>query len=109
MQHFASELGWFDVAFLGGTPDTPAGPHFDRSPLARAARVRTPTLLFTGADDTGVPPVQSVEFAAALAESGTPAQVAQYPNEGHVTRGQRAVLDQHARLLDWFTRYLPTG
>lgn len=109
VQHFASEIGWFDVAFLGATPDTPGGPHFTRSPLSLAHRVRTPTLLFAGADDTGVPPVQSAEFATALAESGTPVEHVRYPNEGHVTRGQRAILDQHARLLDWFTRYLPTG
>lgn len=109
VQHFASEIGWFDVAFLGATPDVPGGPHFTRSPISLAHRVRTPTLLFAGTDDTGVPPVQSREFAAALAESGTAAEVALYPNEGHVTRGQRAILDQHARLLDWFTRYLPAG
>jgi dipeptidyl aminopeptidase/acylaminoacyl peptidase len=39
----------------------------------------------------------------------TPVEHVRYPNEGHVTRGQRAILDQHTRLLDWFTRYLPTG
>ncbi|BCJ37645.1 peptidase S9 [Actinocatenispora thailandica] len=109
VQHFASEIGWFDVAFLGATPDTPGGPHFTRSPLSLAHRVRTPTLLFAGADDTGVPPVQSTEFATALAESGTPVEHVRYPNEGHVTRGQRAILDQHARTLDWFARHLPTG
>jgi dipeptidyl aminopeptidase/acylaminoacyl peptidase len=107
VQHFASEIGWFDSAFLGATPDTPGGPHFTRSPLSLAHRVRTPTLLFAGTDDTAVPPVQSREFVTALAGSGTPTELALYPNEGHVTRGQPAILDQHARLLDWFTRYLP--
>jgi dipeptidyl aminopeptidase/acylaminoacyl peptidase len=75
--------------------------------VSHAHRVRTPTLLVAGADDDAVPRVQSVEFHAALAAAGVPAEVAIYPGEGHVTRGQRAIVDQHARLLDWFRRHLP--
>lgn len=107
VQHYASDIGWFDSAFLDDVPHRPGGRHFTRSPIAYAHRVSTPTLLVAGAADTGVPPVQSGEFHAALADRGVPSALAVYPGEGHVLRGQRAILDFHARLLDWFTRWLP--
>jgi dipeptidyl aminopeptidase/acylaminoacyl peptidase len=105
-QHHASDLGVFDNLFLGGTPYQPGGPHFTRSPIALADRVRTPVLLTAGADDRGVPPVQSLEFHRALREQGVPTGLAVYPGEGHVPRGQQALLDLHARLVAWFDRYL---
>jgi dipeptidyl aminopeptidase/acylaminoacyl peptidase len=106
-QHYASDIGWFDDAFLADTPGARAGRHLTRSPVAYADRVRTPTLLIAGERDGSVPPVQSAQFHTALADRGVPTQLAVYPEEGHVLRGQRAVLDAHARLLDWFTRWLP--
>jgi dipeptidyl aminopeptidase/acylaminoacyl peptidase len=105
-QHHASDLGVFDNLFLGGTPYQVGGPHFTRSPVARADRVRTPVLLTAGTEDRGVPPVQSLEFHRALREQGVPTALAVYPGEGHVPRGQRALLDLHARLVAWFGRYL---
>jgi dipeptidyl aminopeptidase/acylaminoacyl peptidase len=63
-------------------------------------------LLTAGTEDRGVPPVQSLEFHRALREQGVPTGLAVYPGEGHVPRGQRALLDLHARLVAWFDRYL---
>jgi dipeptidyl aminopeptidase/acylaminoacyl peptidase len=105
-QHHASDLGVFDNLFLGGTPYSAGGPHFSRSPVALADRVRTPVLLTAGAEDRGVPPIQSLEFHRALREQGVPTGLAIYPGEGHVPRGQRALLDLHARMVAWFDHYL---
>src|SRR3546814_4794983 len=50
-QHYASQIPWFDEAFLEGSPHRPGGQYFDRSPVFFAKASKTPTLVLAGGRD----------------------------------------------------------
>lgn len=106
-QHFDSNIGRWDRWFLGGEPTDDAGPYRDRSPVMRADRVRTPTLLTAGLNDRCTPPGQATEFYRALRANGVDSEVALYPQEGHGVRNFPAAIDLATRMIAWFERYMP--
>jgi dipeptidyl aminopeptidase/acylaminoacyl peptidase len=106
-QHYTSNIGYFDRLFLNDSPTNTTGRFALRSPLLHASRVRTPTLQTTGALDRCTPPTQAVEFHHALLEHGVASELAIYPQEGHGVRQFPAVIDQCARMVAWFERYMP--
>ncbi len=108
-QHWGSNIGAWDAAFLGSDPASPGGPYFDRSPVMFASHVRTPVLVTAGLQDRCTPPGQAVEFYRALREHGVDAEVAIYPEEGHGVRQMPALFDFCARAVGWFERYMPAG
>lgn len=55
----------------------------ERSPLFRAAAIRTPLLIAQGGNDPRVPQAESEQMVAALKENGIPVTYALYPDEGH--------------------------
>jgi len=55
----------------------------ERSPAHHVHTLRTPTLLFHGADDDVVPPAQSRRLRDLLAMRGVPVCLVEYENEGH--------------------------
>jgi dipeptidyl aminopeptidase/acylaminoacyl peptidase len=105
-QHFASQIPWFDQAFLGGSPRAPGGPYFERSAVFHLEGVTTPTLVIGGARDKNTPVNQAVELYNALSEAGAPAALAIYPEDGHSMRGYPAYIDSAARILDWLQRHV---
>jgi dipeptidyl aminopeptidase/acylaminoacyl peptidase len=74
-----------DRALVGGSPFT--GRYRARaaamSPIAYAARVRTPLLLMTCRGDTRVSPVGTYEFYHALRDLGRDVRLVAYPIDGH--------------------------
>lgn len=106
-QHFASQIPWFDEAFLKGSPREAGGQYFDRSPVFFANGATTPTLVLAGGRDKNTPTNQAVEFFGALSEAGVDAALAVYPNDGHSLRGYPAYIDSAARIVDWLDRYIP--
>jgi dipeptidyl aminopeptidase/acylaminoacyl peptidase len=106
-QHHTSNIPFFDTLFLADQPRARSGRYPDRSPLLFAEQVRTPTLQTTGALDRCTPPGQAIEFHTALRECGIDSALAVYPGEGHGVRKFPAVIDQCARTLGWFERYMP--
>jgi dipeptidyl aminopeptidase/acylaminoacyl peptidase len=107
-QHYTSNISHFDRHFLGADPTEPAGLFHQRSPVLHAHRVRTPFLLVAGGLDRCTPPTQAQEFHQALAEHGVLSRLAVYPQEGHGVRSFPAVIDFTARVLEWFTRHMPS-
>lgn len=92
--------------YIGGDPWSNASKWRERSSYTHANRVRTPTLLHHGDDDTTDWPIQSMDFYAALRHFGTPVRFVRYRNEGH-----DLAQPQHMRLRDmldinWFARWL---
>lgn len=69
----------------------------DRSPLAGAARIRTPLLLYHGESDLRVPIAQSEALLAAITTAGGEAELLRVPGEGHVLPGDASPV--HARLV----------
>src|SRR3546814_7066099 len=61
-QHYASQIPWFDEAFLEGSPHRPGGQYFDRSPVFFAKASKTPTLVLAGGRDKNTPTGQAIEF-----------------------------------------------
>ena len=72
-------LAWF----FGGTPWTATEEYREHSPMTYAADVTSPVLLMHGANDTRVPPEQSVEFYRALKDLGKDVTFVRFPREGH--------------------------
>lgn len=108
-QHFTSNLAEFDQRILTGDPMDPASQYATRSPVVLAARISTPILLTAGALDLACPPSQAQYLHARLAELGTQTQLVIYPEEGHGVRAPDAIVDQIARSLAWFERFMPAG
>ena len=108
-ERFDSTLGAWVGDFLGGQPDEVPQEYTKRSPVLQAANCITPVLLTAGSHDRATPVGQAVEFYRALREHGVPTEVVTYPEEGHGVRNLPAVIDQAARMVAWFERFLPGG
>ncbi len=79
---------------------------WDHSPASRADRIRTPTLVMHGEDDTPVDPRQSVELFSYLQLNGVPSRLVLYPGEGHGINKLSHMLDYQTREVQWFRHYL---
>lgn len=80
-----------------------------RSPIGRVADVRTPTLVFHGADDRRVPVSQADQWYQGLVHTGVPCELAVYPGAPHgfVTAGPpNTVLDIGSRIAAWLQRWV---
>ena len=108
-QHYASNIPGFDAAAFTCDPLTSDSLYRTRSPLYRAAAVKTPALLIAGARDLATPPEQAAMFHRALIEHGVDSTLVVYPEEGHGIRHHVAQVDHLARILTFFERFLPIG
>jgi dipeptidyl aminopeptidase/acylaminoacyl peptidase len=66
-----------------GNPETDAEFLWSRSPLSRAASIRTPLLIAQGANDPRVKQAESEQIVAALREAGIDYEYMLFPDEGH--------------------------
>jgi dipeptidyl aminopeptidase/acylaminoacyl peptidase len=66
-----------------GDPATDADFLWSRSPLSRAAGIRTPLLIAQGANDPRVKQAESEQIVAALREAGIDHEYMLFPDEGH--------------------------
>jgi dipeptidyl aminopeptidase/acylaminoacyl peptidase len=101
--NYAFRRTWF-----GGTPwekGARADLFWNNSPIANAAAVRTPTLLFTGQSDARVPMSQSVEMYRALMSHNVPTHLYIAPREGHLWLEPRHLLFKANTELEWFEKY----
>jgi dipeptidyl aminopeptidase/acylaminoacyl peptidase len=97
----------FDNYYFGGTPWEVPQVYLEKSPFFRLTEVTTPTIIFTGTEDTNVPPHQSWSLFRALRQIGqTEARLVIFPGEPH---GLRKLAHQRRKLeeeLAWLDRYL---
>ncbi len=78
------------------------------SPMARAARVRTPTLIVHGTADLRCPVDQAKQWHTALRERGVPTRLVLYPDASHlfILDGKPSHrLDFNRRVVDWVEQY----
>jgi len=66
-----------------GNPETDAEFLWSRSPLSRAASIRTPLLIAQGANDPRVKQAESEQIVTALREAGIAHEYMLFPDEGH--------------------------
>ncbi|MGF1664833.1 MAG: S9 family peptidase [Acidimicrobiia bacterium] len=82
---------------------------WDKSPLATAHQVRTPTLVLHAEADHRCPIEQAEQYFHALLRNGTPAELLRFPGEGHEmsrTGTPRHRLERFEAVLDWYGRHL---
>jgi dipeptidyl aminopeptidase/acylaminoacyl peptidase len=82
--------------------------YWDRSPLAHAHRVRTPTLVIHSDQDLITPLGQGEEWFFALKALDVPVEMVVFQGEGHgLSRGGTPVnlVERLRRILDWFDRW----
>ncbi len=96
----------FLPAHFGGEVWEVAELLLDRSPIAHADRVTTPTLFLHGEHDQRVPIWHSYELHNALKRRGIPTQMAVYPRTGHVPAEPKLLLDVMERILAWMEMHL---
>ncbi|KAM9272167.1 acylamino-acid-releasing enzyme [Cariama cristata] len=77
-----------------------------RSPIAQAARVRTPMLLCVGARDRRVSPMQALELYRVLRARGVPVRLLWYPEGGHALAGVETEADVFGNCARWFLQHL---
>ncbi len=97
------------IDWLIGDPERDADRYQARSPLANAARLRTPTLFFQGLRDAVVLPEQTEAMVAALHANGVPVECVRFAEEQHgfrLPRNRALVLE---RELAFYRRHAPIG
>jgi dipeptidyl aminopeptidase/acylaminoacyl peptidase len=81
---YGTEAGsYYDRWFYGGYPWEHAESAWRQSPLANAAKAKTPFLLLQGESDRTDPLGQSQEMYRALRQMGVAVEMVQYPREDH--------------------------
>ena len=70
-------------------------------------RVKTPTAVFVGENDTGTPVSQSLEYFIALRMVGVPTKLVLLRDEGHWFIKPSNKVRMIEYMLDWFNQYDP--
>jgi dipeptidyl aminopeptidase/acylaminoacyl peptidase len=103
-----SDVRTYRTPWFGGTPwqtNAPIPAYWEHSPIAHAAKVKTPTIFLVGENDVRVPPQQSVEMYRALRANGVPTHLYLAPREPHIFGELRHVLFKSNVELDWFEKH----
>ena len=91
---------------LGKSPFDDPDLYSRNSPIANAASINTPILIWAGKSDWLVSWHQSVEFYMALRRLGKPATMLLYPDEKHTLMKKKYQKDLSFRINQWFDYYL---
>jgi dipeptidyl aminopeptidase/acylaminoacyl peptidase len=78
---------------------------WERSALKHAAKVKTPTLLMHGENDSDVPIAEAEQFYIALRDAGVETVMVRYPREGHGLREPKHIVDGIERCINWYVKY----
>lgn len=97
----------FDNYYFGANPLKNPRAYLEKSPFFQMDKVKTPTLIFFGTDDTTVPTEQGWMHYRALQQLGqTAVRFVLFPGEGHspekLSHRRRKVEEE----LAWFDKYL---
>jgi dipeptidyl aminopeptidase/acylaminoacyl peptidase len=95
-----------ELWYLGGDPWTNPEHWRERSSLTHADRVRTPTLLHHGDEDTTDAPFHSLNYFAALRKFGAPARLIRYPGEPHDFQQPLHLRIRDTQDIAWMQRYV---
>ncbi len=76
------------------------------SPIHKVDRVRAPTIVLHGANDTNVPVVEAEQVVESLKRRGIPVEYVLFPDEGHGFRKTRNRITSTVSVVRWFARHL---
>jgi dipeptidyl aminopeptidase/acylaminoacyl peptidase len=89
-----------------GNPETDAEFLWSRSPLSRAASIKTPLLIAQGANDPRVKQAESEQIVAAMRDAGIDYEYMLFPDEGHGFAKPENRLKFYAAAERFLARYL---
>jgi dipeptidyl aminopeptidase/acylaminoacyl peptidase len=92
-----------------GDPNTQAALLRELSPIHRIDRVKAPTLVLHGANDTNVPVVEAEQVVETLKRRGVPVEYVLFPDEGHGWRKKVNRVRSTVSLVRWFETWLKAG
>ncbi len=92
-----------------GDPATQKDMLRDLSPIHKVDRVKAPTLVLHGANDTNVPVVEAEQVVDSLKKRGVPVEYVLFPDEGHGFRKTPNRVRSTVAVVEWFDRYLNAG
>jgi dipeptidyl aminopeptidase/acylaminoacyl peptidase len=103
--YFLSDAGEVTAEYFG-LPWEARDLYYSRSPVAHAARVKTPLLIQHGENDQRVPISQAWRFYRTLKYHKKIVEFDIYPRGGHVLYEPDLEREQMQRNLDWFKKWL---
>jgi dipeptidyl aminopeptidase/acylaminoacyl peptidase len=89
-----------------GNPKTEQQMLHDLSPIHKIDRVKAPTIVLHGANDTNVPVVEAEQVVDNLKKRGVPVQYVLFPDEGHGFRKTPNRIRSTVETVQWFEKYL---
>ncbi len=92
-----------------GDPDTQDALLHALSPIHRLDRVRTPTIVLHGANDTNVPVIEAEQVVCTLRRQGVPVDYLLFPDEGHGFSRLENRVTADTVLVSWFLRHLSSS
>jgi dipeptidyl aminopeptidase/acylaminoacyl peptidase len=97
----------FDNYYLGKAPYEDPDLYIAKSPYFRLKDVTTPTIIYTGTEDTNVPPSQSwSHFRVMQQATSTPVRFVLFPGEPHGLQKYQHQKRKVEEDLAWFDRHL---
>lgn len=76
------------------------------SPIHKVDRIKSPTIVLHGANDTNVPVVEAEQTVESLKKRGIPVEYVLFPDEGHGFRKTTNRVRSTVAVVEWFDRYL---
>lgn len=92
-----------------GDPDKEADMLRRLSPLNRIDRVKTPTIVLHGANDTNVPVVEAEQVVENLKKRNVPVEYILFPDEGHGWRKTPNRIRSNVEIVKFFDQHLGVG
>ena len=89
-----------------GDPETEVELLRDLSPIHKVDRVKAPTIVLHGANDTNVPVVEAEQVVESLKTRGVPVEYVLFTDEGHGFRKTANRITSTVAIVTWFERHL---
>jgi dipeptidyl aminopeptidase/acylaminoacyl peptidase len=105
---FAQSVPWMGAVskIEYGDPDTQADMLRDLSPIHKIDRVKAPTIVLHGANDTNVPVIEAEQVVESLQQRGVPLEYVLFPDEGHGFNKTPNRIRAVIAIVRWFVSYL---
>ncbi len=89
-----------------GNPETEVEMLRRLSPFHKFDRIKAPTIVLHGANDTNVPVIEAEQMVSSLKQRGVPVSYVLFPDEGHGWRKIPNRIRSTVEIVRWFDKYL---